>query len=47
MPIHWDELADGKLRADRWTVKTIGKRVESEGDPWKGMARRARALPKR
>jgi len=23
-------------------VKTIGDRIEAEGDPWKGMARRAR-----
>ncbi len=44
-PIHWDELEDAKLRPDRWTVKTIGGRIDAEGDPWKGMARRARALP--
>ena len=44
-PIHWDELADGKLKPDRWTVKTIGARIDSEGDPWKGMTRHARALP--
>jgi bifunctional non-homologous end joining protein LigD len=45
-PIHWDELSDGKLRADRWTVRNVGKRVDEVGDPWKGMTRRARALPK-
>ena len=44
-PIHWDELSDSKLKPDRWTVKTIGGRIDSEGDPWKGMARHARALP--
>ena len=37
-PIHWEELSDSKLRPDRWTVKTIGDRIDSEGDPWKGMA---------
>ena len=46
-PIHWDELADRALKPDRWTVKTIAARIDSEGDPWKGMSRRARALPKR
>jgi bifunctional non-homologous end joining protein LigD len=46
VPIHWDELSDAKLRSDRWTVKNIGKRIDAEGDPWKGMNRRARALPK-
>jgi bifunctional non-homologous end joining protein LigD len=45
VPIHWDELSDPKLKPDRWTVKTIGARIEAEGDPWKGMGRRARALP--
>jgi bifunctional non-homologous end joining protein LigD len=47
VPLHWDELSDGKLKPDRWTVKTVGKRVDVEGDPWKGMGRRARALPSR
>jgi bifunctional non-homologous end joining protein LigD len=44
-PIHWEELSDPKLRPDRFTVKNIGARVDSEGDPWKGMGRRARKLP--
>ncbi len=44
-PVHWDELSDSRLKPDRWTVKTIGARIEAEGDPWKGMARRARRLP--
>jgi bifunctional non-homologous end joining protein LigD len=45
VPLHWDELSDGRLRPDRWTVANVGERVEAEGDPWKGMGRRARALP--
>jgi bifunctional non-homologous end joining protein LigD len=45
MPIHWEELSDRRLRPDRWTVKNAGARLESEGDPWKGMMRRARKLP--
>ena len=46
-PVHWEELSDATLKPDRWTVKTIGDRVDSEGDPWKGMGRSARKLPAR
>jgi bifunctional non-homologous end joining protein LigD len=45
VPLHWDELSDGKLRPDRWTVASVSERVDAEGDPWRGMGRRARALP--
>ena len=45
VPLHWDELANSRLRADRWTVASVGERIDAEGDPWKGMGRRARALP--
>ena len=44
-PLRWDELSDPRLKPDRWTVKSIGDRIEAEGDPWQGMSRRARALP--
>ncbi len=44
-PIHWEELLDSRLRPDRFTVKNIAARIDSEGDPWKGMGRRARKLP--
>ena len=47
VPLHWDELSDSRLKPDRWTVKTIGDRIDSEGDPWQGMNRRGRALPER
>jgi bifunctional non-homologous end joining protein LigD len=45
MPLHWEELSDRRLRPDRWTVRNAAARVEAEGDPWKGMSRRARKLP--
>jgi bifunctional non-homologous end joining protein LigD len=45
MPIHWDELSNRGLKPDRWTIKNAGARLDSEGDPWKGMMRRARKLP--
>jgi bifunctional non-homologous end joining protein LigD len=45
MPIHWEELSARSLKPDRWTIKNAGARLDAEGDPWKGMARRARKLP--
>ena len=45
MPVHWEELSDRRLRPDRWTVRDAGDRLASEGDPWAGMGRHARALP--
>jgi bifunctional non-homologous end joining protein LigD len=45
VPLHWDELSDKTLRPDGWTVKTIGERLDAD-DPWAGMTRRARSLPK-
>jgi bifunctional non-homologous end joining protein LigD len=47
MPIRWDELDDRRLAPDRWTTRTAGRRLADEGDAWKGIARRARTLPKR
>ena len=44
-PLHWDELSDARLKPDRWTLKNIAQRVDAEGDPWRGMGRRGRALP--
>jgi bifunctional non-homologous end joining protein LigD len=44
VPLRWEELSDRALKPDRWTVKTIGARLE-EGDPWHGINRRARTLP--
>ncbi|MFZ1996246.1 MAG: hypothetical protein WAU75_19200, partial [Solirubrobacteraceae bacterium] len=45
MPIAWDELSDGGLAPDKWTVGTAADRLRSEGDQWKGIARQARKLP--
>jgi bifunctional non-homologous end joining protein LigD len=46
VPLQWEELSDRTLKPDRWTVKTIDGRLK-DGDPWRGMTRRARALPRR
>jgi bifunctional non-homologous end joining protein LigD len=45
VPLHWDELSNRALRPDRWTVTNVGGRL-ADGDPWAGMSRRARALPR-
>jgi bifunctional non-homologous end joining protein LigD len=44
MPIHWDELSDRRLKPDAWTIRNAVDRIESDGDAWKGMTRRARGL---
>jgi bifunctional non-homologous end joining protein LigD len=31
-PIAWEELDDPELRPDRWTIATIGKRIDEVGD---------------
>jgi bifunctional non-homologous end joining protein LigD len=43
-PIDWEELSDSKLRANRWTVKTVRRRLSAKGDPWADMASFARGL---
>jgi bifunctional non-homologous end joining protein LigD len=45
-PLHWEELSDSSLAANSWDIRTIGDRLASEGDPWKGMGRSARSLKK-
>jgi bifunctional non-homologous end joining protein LigD len=43
-PIAWEELSDSKLRAERWTVRTVLKRLRSKGDPWSDIVSFARGL---
>ncbi len=44
VPLHWEELSDRALKPDRWTVRSLGDRLEA-GDPWSAINRRARRLP--
>ena len=43
-PLDWDELSDSKLRPDRWTVKTVLRRLAKKGDPWAEIQSHARGL---
>jgi len=43
-PIEWDELSDSKLRPDRWTLKTVLRRLGTKGDPWADIAAAASGL---
>jgi len=44
VPLHWEELSNRRLDPQGWTVKTLPARL-ADGDPWRGMSRRARSLP--
>lgn len=44
-PLHWEELRDRRLEPRRWTVATIRDRLaDGGGDPWRDIARHARAI---
>ena len=43
-PLHWEELSSASTRPDRWTLKSVPRRLEHEGDPWRDIARHAQSL---
>jgi bifunctional non-homologous end joining protein LigD len=43
-PLDWDELSDSRLRPDRWTVRTVLRRLRAKGDPWAEIQSHARGL---
>jgi bifunctional non-homologous end joining protein LigD len=43
-PLEWDELDTRGLRADRFTIRDLPKRLAGQRDPWVDMPRRARSL---
>jgi len=43
-PVEWEELRDRKLGPRSFSIFDAPKRVEKQGDPWKGWRRRARSL---
>ena len=45
VPITWDELDDPDLRPDGWTIRTIGERLRTHGDPLAPLIGRQQMLP--
>lgn len=43
-PIAWDELEDRRMHPQRFTVRTVLERLESDGDPWHGIGRTGASL---
>ena len=45
VPITWDELDDPELRPDRWTIRDVGERLATKGDPFASMIGVTQPLP--
>jgi bifunctional non-homologous end joining protein LigD len=45
VPIRWDELDDPGMAPDRWTLRSVGERVRTAGDPLAPLVGRAQRLP--
>lgn len=43
-PLDWSELDDRRMRGDRFTLRTVLRRLEQDGDPWRTSSRRGRSL---
>lgn len=43
-PLDWDELDVRGMRADRFTLRDVPKRMSERSDPWAGMRRHAHSL---
>lgn len=43
-PLDWEELSDGRLRSNRYTLRNIFRRLGQKDDPWSEMDRHARPL---
>ncbi len=43
-PLEWDELDARGLRADRFTIRDVPKRLAGQRDPWADLSRHARSL---
>ena len=43
-PLEWDELDTRGLRADRFTIRDVPKRLAGQRDPWADRSRHARSL---
>jgi bifunctional non-homologous end joining protein LigD len=45
VPIAWDDLDDRALRPDRWTIRTVGRRLAEAGDPLRELIGLQQSLP--
>jgi bifunctional non-homologous end joining protein LigD len=45
-PLEWEELSDPELTPRRYSLHTVPQRLSERGDPWKGIASAAGALPR-
>lgn len=45
-PIEWEEVEDSRLTSQRYTIATVGQRLEKKGDPWQKITKHARSLAK-
>jgi bifunctional non-homologous end joining protein LigD len=43
-PLEWGEIGDGKLRANRYRIENIFRRLARKRDPWRGIERYAAAV---
>lgn len=43
-PLEWEELDNRRLRADRFSIRDVPKRLAGQPDPWANMSRHARSL---
>jgi bifunctional non-homologous end joining protein LigD len=43
-PLEWDELGARDMRADRFTIRDLPKRLAAQRDPWSEISRHARSL---
>jgi bifunctional non-homologous end joining protein LigD len=43
-PLRWDDLADGRLSPQRYTIHNVSRRLARICDPWPGFTRAARSL---
>lgn len=44
VPLDWDDVDDPELRGNTFDTRSVLRRLDAKGDPWKGMARHARSL---
>ena len=44
-PVEWDELDDGALRPDLFTMRTVLERVAERGDPFRAVLNSDQVLP--